>query len=312
MSGLREGACALAVLLLASGFAGPLAGQSVVVDVSDLGLAEDSRERLEAAISAGQWERAEEWLFEASQQESPSAALLRALGAAHLKNRRFLQAATAYLRAERLKPLDAGSRFALAQAYLGLEKRHWARRELERLATDDPRDPLYPYWLAGIYFDYQWFELSSEQARRAIELDPESAAAQDRLGQALEGMNRLDEALERYEIATEKAARSVPNAAATYHLGRLLGELGRLEDSAGWLEKARRIDPNLAEAQYELGRALQKLGRWAESVSALERAAQLRPLDAATHYALFRAHQRLGHPAAAQAALGRFQALSAE
>ncbi|MBI1354821.1 MAG: tetratricopeptide repeat protein [Acidobacteria bacterium] len=285
--------------------------QTLSLDLRGLALPEAVEADLRRALDDAQWPRAEALLYGLAQTETPSARLLEALGAVHLQCGRYLQAATAYRRADRLEPLRPAARLALAKAYLGLQKRHWARREIERLAREEPRNPLYAEALAGIFQDYQWFDLAAEQARRAIELAPDSASPYDRLGQALEGRNQMPGALDAYRTAVEKDRRgSRPSAGPGYRLGRLLLETGRPGDAAQALQAALAIDPGHADAAYEWGMALRRLERWPEAARALERAAELAPRDARIPYALSQVYRRLGRMDEARQAVERFRALS--
>jgi tetratricopeptide (TPR) repeat protein len=299
----------LASLMLAM----PLQGQTLSIDVETLGLPESDAMRLRTAIDDQSWPVAEAILFSFARTGSPAAPLLRALGAAHLQCGRYLQAARAYREADSLEPLDAGSRFALASAYLGLERRHWARRELERLAAEEPENPLYPNALAGIFHQYQWFELAEEQAHRAIDLAPDSAEGHDQLGQALEGRNRIEEALAAYRAALRKD-RVVKKRSPwpAYHLGRLLLESARVEEAAPALEEALSIDPAHVDAMYEWAMALRKLDQPEQALAAFQKAALLAPDQARIEYALSQTYRRLGRIAEAQDAASRFRALSRE
>ena len=268
---------------------------------------------LQQAINDSDWPRAETILFSLAATASPRASVLEALGAAHLLCGRYLQAAGAYQRADRLAPLSAASRLGLAKSYLGMEKRHWARRELERLAREEPQEPLYPLQLAGIFHDYQWFDMAEAQALRAIALSPDDAFAHDRLGQALEGRNEVGAALEAYAAALAKDRASKRRLVwPAYHLGRLLLEAGRTEEAEAALTEALRIDADHVDAIHDRGQALRKLGRWDEAVAAFETAATLAPTDGRIQYALSQIYRRLGRADEAVEAARRFRALLRE
>ncbi len=299
-------ALCLALGLLAVGRA-----QTLSIEVDGLGLPEAVEEPLQRAIERQDWPQAESLLFSAAQTGSPGAPLLKSLAAAHLLNGRYLQAAVRFQQADRLAPLAPPERFALANAYLGLEKRHWARRELERLAEQEPQSSAYPEALAGVFQDYQWFDQAERQARLAIRLSPDAAGPYDRLGQALEGANRADEALETYREALARDRKSKNRSPwPAYHLGRLLLESGRAEPAVVALDEALAIDPRNADALYESAAALRKLDRADEALEKLEAAADLAPGQARIHYALAQLYRRQGKLAEAKEAIRRFQALS--
>ena len=299
-------AAALLIPFLSAGRA-----QLVSVDPSALPLAGAVRSELAESIQADDWLAVESHLFRRVRNDPASAALRKALAAAHFRNERYLAAASEYARADRLEPLDPGSRFALATAYVALDRRHWARRELEALAAEFPRNPLYPHWLAGIYQHYQWFDRAIAEAERAISLNPAYAAAHDRLGQCLEALGRTEEALASYAEA-ERLARAGddPSPWPSYHRGSLLRDGGRFDEALAPLERAVALDPKNAEARHELGLTLDRLGRPADALATLEAAAALDPDNPKIHYALSRLQRQAGDLAAARSSLERFERLS--
>ena len=301
------------ILLVAVIIPPSMPAQTLTIDPDALGLPESVDARLRQQIAREDWPRAEALLFSLAERSSPPAPLMKALAVAHLQCGRYLQAATAYRRADRMHSLDPASRFALANAYLGLEKRHWARRELERLAREDPGNPDYPNALAGIFQDYQWFDMAEAQARRAIAIDPSSSSAYDRLGQALEGRNEAAEAQKSYRLALERDRASKKRSPwPAFHLGRLLLETGRAAEALRLLEGALEADPNHVEATYQRALALSALDRHEEAVAELHKAALLAPAEARILYALSQAYRRLGKIAEARESIRRFQELSTQ
>ena len=297
---------ALAAALLPASLA-----QTLEIDLDALRLPDVLEDRLRQGIAEGDWRRVETLLFSLARGRAPRPEVLEAIAAAHLRCGRNLQAARAYLRADRARPLAAANRFALAKAYLGLEKRHWARRELERLAAEEPRNPRFPAALASIFHDFQWYAMAEEQARIVIRLDPNSSDGFVRLGQALEGRNEAEAAIEAYRAAVEKDRKSRQRSPLpAFHLGSLLLESGSSQDALEAFREALEVDPNHASTVYEHAMALQNLGHSDEATAGLEKAAQLAPGDARIHYALAGAYRRAGLLEEAQAALRRFEKLS--
>jgi len=74
-------------------------------------------------------------------------------------------------KAEAIAPLDDPSKFTLAMAYVKLNRRDWARPELEKLAADTPQDPLYLYWLARLDYDAQNYAAAHYPVKKVVELD---------------------------------------------------------------------------------------------------------------------------------------------
>jgi len=138
---------------------------------------------------------------------------------------------------------------------------------------------------------------------KAIQLDPEDAAAEDELAGVLAGQNRLSEAAPHYERAIalyqrelqrDPGLRSVNNK-----LGLDLTKVGRMAEAAGQFEQALRRNPDSYEAHTNLGLVLFRLGRLPEAISHYEVAARLDPGSAAIQTNLGYALVVAGRPAEA-------------
>ena len=239
-----------------------------------------------------------------------SAQELKREAAEHFENGRFLESAIAYKKADLVTPLDNRSRFTLVTAFIALERGHWARPELEKLIAADPVNPVYPYWLAGVYYSHNWFDEAVVELNKSLALDPDYAAAYDRLGLCLEGLGKDAEALQQYEKAirlSEGSGESIHWPA--YHLGSLLHDLGSLNKAEKALRRALRTAPAMAEAHYELGVVFQKQGKNHDAVKHLRRAAELNPTDPQPHYALAQVYRRMGDKEKAMEEIRRFREL---
>lgn len=282
-----------------------------LVEIKQLDLDKAERNRLRAALEAGDWRRAEFFLVEAAKGRPESAELFKALGAVSFQNRRYLEAAIAYKKANRITPLDERSRFTLATAYIALERGHWARPELEKLAAEHSRNALYPHWLAGVYYSYNWFDEAVAELGKALALEPDFAAARDRLGLCFEGLGKTDEALEEYERAIRlNDSGGSPSPWPAYHLGSLLHDLGQLEEAEKVLRDALEADSGLAEAHYELGLILHKQRNSSQAVKVLLRAAELDASNPKPHYALSQVYRRLGDKEKALEEIRKFRELT--
>jgi tetratricopeptide (TPR) repeat protein len=140
--------------------------------------------------------------------------------------------------------------------------------------------------------------------RAALALLPGDARTRFFLATALEGADKLDEALSVYR----ELVVSQPRVANGHlGLGSLLLKRGGAETEKGIaeLQTAISLDPNLYEAQVGLGRALLSQKRAEESLAPLRRAAELAPTNPEPHYQLALAYRRLGltEKAAAETAI---------
>jgi tetratricopeptide (TPR) repeat protein len=279
-------------------------------DLDAIPLDEDGRRRLAEALKAGAYYRAQAVLLEAYGRAPGSPALLRLLGGVLFVTGAYLDSAIALKKAEVLEPLDARSRFTLAMAYVVLRQRKWARPELEALAAADPRNPLYPYWLARLEYDEEHYAAAVDGFRQALALDPGYLKAHDNLGLALDALGRYDEAVQSGEEALRlNRARGSHSPWPALNLGLVLARLGRLDEAETLFRESAREDPRFAQAPYQLGVILEKKGKEAEAVAALGEAARLDPRYAEPHWVLARLHRRAGENEKADRALERFQAL---
>ncbi len=306
---MRMGRTRTALLLVATSPASTLAtAQEVALDPQRLGLNPAEASALERAITSGTWPVAEAILYEAAQADPDNPARQRALGIAHFQAGRAYSAAAALKRADSSYPLDSEARFLLASAFLRLERRHWARAELELLVETHADRDRYRLALARIHYDQQRFQDGVELLRRGIEAHGSSAEALDLLGQCLEGLGRHEEAAQAFRTAIAIGEPQSPWP--HFHLGSLLHDLGRLESAEEALRIATDIGPENGPAHKELGIVLHKAGKLRASSEALETAARLAPGDVTIHYALAGVYRKLGFEKRSDASMRRFQELS--
>ena len=284
------------------------ASSDLVIDPSALGLGESAAAELRQAIHSAQWKEAEATLFRAVTEQPDNFARLRALGIAHYQAGRHFLAASALRRADRIEPLDRVSRFLLASAFLRIERRHWARAELEDLVGRHPDYEAYRVALARVHYDQQRFGECVRVLRSGGDSTRESIQWHDLLGQCLEGSGLHEAATGAYRAAIELAASGpVASPWPHFHLGSLLHDLGRLEDARAALEESARIEQSIAPALLELGVVLRKLGELNGAAEALEAAAALEPDGAAIQYSLAGVYRLMGMNDRSAAATARFR-----
>ncbi len=127
--------------------------------------------------------------------------------------------------------------------------------------------------------------------RRAVEIDPLSAAAWQALAAALQGQGRKGEALD----ALRKAVSLRPDDAELLaHLGVALAEAGQLEPAVAQLRRALQLRPDLAPAHNNLGIALAQMGRAEEGARSLAEAVRLKPDYPEAHFNLGNVRRDLG------------------
>ncbi|MXY70104.1 MAG: tetratricopeptide repeat protein [Acidobacteriia bacterium] len=304
---------ALALAVAAAHFAPRLRGSEheVSLHAEELGLPRATTETLQTAIAAADWRAAEGILFEAAGSNPENAPLLRALGIAHYQAGRYFSAGSALKRSDALTPLDPEARFLLAGSFMRIERRHWARVELERLAATDGESVRYRLALARVHYDQGQFASALSELDRILEGSPAGVEVHDLRGQSLEGLGRNEAALAAYGQAISISREAVAASAwPHYHLGSLLHDLGDLEAAEEALEAAVTSDRTHAPAQQELGVVYLKANKLRLAAEALESAAELSPRDPAVQYSLVSVYRRLDREGLAKAAMERFRELS--
>jgi len=285
-------------------------------DVGELNLAwildPNFRFELEEAIRKKNLTRAEELLVHEieTNPDAPQFELLTYLAGVFFYDKKYLNAAIAFQKAEAISPLDPGNRFTMAMCYILLGRNDWAKKELARLSAEVPDNPLYPYWLARIDYDENFYEDGIRKLKQIITRFPGFVKAYDRLALCYEALGRNEEAIATYRQAIElNRNQEEPWVWPPLNLGTLLIQEGDWQQAQTCLEEATRIDPGFAQAHYKLGLALEKQEKFEESKVALLRAAELDPEYPDPHWALARVLRRIGDREGARTAVQTYRKL---
>lgn len=269
--------------------------------------------KFEAAVQQRDYRTAETLLVEEINKDpqSPRAArlLITAAGLFFLDGQ-YLNSAIAYKKAEKIAPLDERSRFTLAMAYLQLNRRDWAKPELEKLATEFSQRALYHYWLGRIAYDAQQYNEAIAKFEKAIALEPEMMRAYDNLGLCYDYLGKADDAIRYFRLAVDLNRRQPKSLAwPPLNLAITLISKNELKEAEALLREALRYDARLPQAHYQLGQLLEKAKRYKEAAESLEQAAQLDPNYPEPHYTLSRVYQKLGERQKAKNSVEAFQRL---
>lgn len=285
---------------------GPNAVQSLPLDPG-------VRATLGEAIEKRDYDRAEKLLVEEIERNPKSQELLKFLAGIFFLDGKHLNAAVALKKVEDLGPLDDHSRFTLALSYIVMNHRDWARPELEKLQSSDPKNAHYPYWLGRLDYDAMQFTSAVANFKKAHELDPFFMKVYDNLGLCYEALGKYDEAIKTYEDAVRLNREKPPRSPwPPLNLGTLLIKLGRLEDAEASLRESLSYDPRFSQALYQMGLLLEKQKKDDEAIEALRRAVTLDPTYAEPHYVLGRIYKRKGESENAKTAWNTFQRLKKE
>jgi tetratricopeptide (TPR) repeat protein len=119
---------------------------------------------------------------------------------------------------------------------------------------------------------------------RGLELVPHQARlAHNDMGNALEAVGRLEEAIDRFR----QALRHDPDfAEAHYNLAGALRSRNRIEEAIDHYRQAVRLEPDFPVAHYDLACVLQAEGRTDPAIEHYRKALEGAPGDADTHYNL--------------------------
>ena len=122
---------------------------------------------------------------------------------------------------------------------------------------------------------------AADSASRQVAINPDSAEAQGKLGDALLREGKPDQA----RVHFERALALRPDlAAAHYNLGAVLRILGDLDAAAQCIRQALALNPTFPEAHNELGRILKDQGKFDEAGEHLGRALAIDPTLAEVHW----------------------------
>lgn len=291
-----------------------LSASPTLNDLSNLPLAPALRLEFEDALKQHNLKRAETILVEESKRDPKStqaARLLEMAGSLFFEEGQYLDAAIAWKRAEANAPLDLRSRFTLAMTYIKLGRRDWARTELEKLATTQPANPLYLYWLARLDYDAQGYTAAIARLQRVVELDPGMMRAYDLLGLCHDYLGQFDEAIKSYSRAVElNRLQAKPSPWPPLNLSVSLVSVNRLDEAEKRLREALGYDAHLAQGHYQLGRVLEMRQQDQAAIQSLKQAAALDPTYAEPHYLLGRVYQRQGEDQLARTEIERFKQLT--
>jgi Flp pilus assembly protein TadD len=292
----------IAILLAPASFAQAVTDETAPVpaSIATLGLSTEQQTNLQRAIDGRDYVAAEKLLLSEIDRDpkSPRAALLLDYaGSVYFLNRDYMNAAIAWKKSEAIAPLEPRLQFSLAMAYIQMSHPEWARKVLEGLAAQNPKEALYPYWLGRLDYDGHEYNGAIRHFQHAIELAPTMARAYDNLGLCYYYQNQNDLAVQNYK----KAIELDPNSAWPHlNLAITLQFQNDLAGAESNLRDAIRLNPKFAQAHFQLGLVLEDLGRLDEATRELREAAQLNASYAEPHMALARIYRKLGQESSAR------------
>ena len=269
-----------------------------------------TRKSIDEAIKQRDFLSAENQLVKLIEQDSNSPQVLALLGRVFFMDGKYLNAAVAFKKAERITPLKEDDQFTVAMAFVVLKRSDWARQELEKLTLANPKNPRYPYWLARLDYDEAKYADAVKKLEKALELDSDFMKAYDNLGLCYEALGEFEQAGKSYEKANQlNRSQGSKSAWPPLNFGTLLLSRGGVSEAETYLREAVSYDPKLPQARFQLGTLLEKQKKYSEAIQELNEATTLDPSYPEPHYALARIYRTTGNLKSAETAAKSFQAL---
>jgi tetratricopeptide (TPR) repeat protein len=137
-----------------------------------------------------------------------------------------------------------------------------AAAQLENLLRDAPESFEIHELLGLVYAGESRNDLANQHLEKAVQLNPNSAAARTNLAASLVGLGRLESAQEQLKKAV---VLDPQNFDANHNLGELYVRLERLPDALPFLREAQRISPSSYDNGYDLALAYLYTGEPAQA-----------------------------------------------
>jgi len=250
----------------------------------------------EVETAAGRPEEAEAWYRRALEVDPQSAAAHLGLGQLAYGEKESAKAVEHFEAALEIQPEATAVHYPLALAYRDLGDRDMAREHIalrgdRAVGKQDPLVDGLSQRVAGssLYmktgnraFSRQNWELAVQAYGKAVEADPENAAARHAYGTALLSAGESQKAREQLEWVVEN---DPDDSLVHYNLGTLYSQLRVLEKAMHHLRRAVELAPDLAAAHLNLGLLLEQEG---DAEGALEAYRIVRELDPQNTAAIIR------------------------
>jgi tetratricopeptide (TPR) repeat protein len=319
----RNTVCAAAVVLLIQAIAVRGASQSSPDEpatpppvIASLGLPPAEASELGTAIDRKDYVGAEKLLLAEITKDPHSAHTARLLdfaGSVYFLDHDYLNAAVAWKKSEAIAPLEPTLKFSLAMAYVRMGRSDWARNQLRRLAAEQPKSALFPYWLGRLDYDAHDYPGAIRRFQQAIALAPRMARAYDNLGLCYYYQNQNQLAMENFKKAIALDGKA-PHPSAWPYMNLAITQqfLNQSAEAEANLREAIRLEPGFAQAHFHLGSLLEGDGQLKQAVEEFGKASQLDATYAEPHMALARVYRKLGDAQAAKAEVATYLRLRAQ
>jgi arylsulfatase A-like enzyme/Tfp pilus assembly protein PilF len=149
--------------------------------------------------------------------------------------------------------------------------------EAEAILARDPQNPFAHFTLASLAYRSGRLEMAGRAFARTLEIDADRPGIRHYYGRLLREMGRLEDSERQLRMAVEQ---TTPDDARTrVNLAETLIALGKLDEAGALIQAALAKEPLHTEAQGSMGRLLVARGQPREAVAHLEKAAKGREAE---------------------------------
>ncbi|HUY80754.1 MAG TPA: tetratricopeptide repeat protein [Acidobacteriaceae bacterium] len=169
-----------------------------------------------------------------------------------------------------------------------------AQKWFSKVAEEKPNDADAWYLLGRTQYNEDQFADAIASYGKALALRPGYLEAENNMGLAWQGLNKMDKAMAAYRQAIAWQADHPRDPQPYLNLGVLLTDQGHPEEAIPSLRQAARLAPGNPKIHEEFSRALEASNRLPEAQHELEQAVALAPEASGPHFKLGRLYQREG------------------
>lgn len=226
-----------------------------------------------------------------------------------INHKKYEEAKNRCLEILKTKPNDAKARVSLGDVYSAQYKLGSANTEYKKALEIDPNNAAAHNGLGLIYYKKtgssnmevrknleRYYYGALKEFDTAIKLMPDHYQAHNNAGKIMQELGKLDEAEKYYRKALEiepKYSEAIEN------LGKVLYVKNQVDTSIGKFKEAIALNTKNSSAYYHLGEALIAKGEYSKAINYLQTALYLNPNSAPVHDMLGKAYQLQGNEAAA-------------
>jgi Flp pilus assembly protein TadD len=229
-------------------------------------------DQAQAAVTAGDSEKALALLIDARKVEPRNSAVQFAIGMLALRMSQFPDAINAFHETLKLRKNDPLALYGLGQALMALSRYEEARQEFTRYLSLRPDDSSARCSLGMTLAALERPAEARTQFEKSIALAPTQAEAYFRLGLLELDSKDLESAANNFHYVLDRDPKHSGALAAS---GRVQFEQRHYAEAADLLQRAIANDESLREAHYYLGLTYARMGHKSESDQELQRASQL-------------------------------------